>query len=153
MVTINGVKAQNLQATQNDDKKPTMNAILSKMQENYDQLTYSSQNSQTKVSNQSQNSNQTNQTTSQNINIENFTSMFQGENGILFELLPLLLSKDKSKLSQEFMTKMLAKSGNPMLSKLIAMLPKVNKNPIQSQTQKVDEPYSPKIDDFVKTEE
>ena len=38
MTTINGVKAQNLQANPNENlKKPTMNEILNRMQANFEQ--------------------------------------------------------------------------------------------------------------------
>lgn len=161
MVTINGVKAQNLQAKQDVKIKPTMNEILAKMQANFDQFAYNDQNqanyNQSQTNTEKSFQNQANQNNSQNnqSGLDNFGSMLQGENGILFNLLPMLLSKDKSNMGKEIMTRMLANSGNPMLSKLVSMLTKVNKKdfPVQKFEQESNTENTSKIDDFKRVEE
>ena len=134
MVTINGVKAQNLQTQANSSKKPTMNEILSKMQANFEQQTYLEQKNMTTVTqNQSTPDTQSCQT-EQKFGFENLSSILQGENGILFNILPMLLSKDSKNMGQEILTRLLQNSGNPTLSKLVSMLTKVNKKNSVSQT-------------------
>ena len=151
MVTINGVKAQNLQANQQENiKKPTMNEVLSRMQSNFDMANQNAQNQQ-KFSNNEQNQNFD---SAQNKSpFDSLASMFQGENSILLSLLPMLLTKQKNaNLGQEIMTKMLANSGNPMLAKLVGMLTSINKKTdIQNSEQQTTQ--ASKIDDFARVEE
>jgi len=152
MVTINGVKAQNLQALNEETtKKPTMNEVLSRMQANFDQLSNTNQPAQNE---QNFSNNEKNVNTQSKSPLDNISSMFQGENSILLSLLPMLLSKDKSQsqnIGQEIMMKMLANSGNTMLSKIVGMLPKINKkNSIQNTEQNITE--ASKIDAFAKVE-
>ena len=149
MVTINGVIAQSMQSIQKPDKKPTLNEVLSKMQANYDQLNTDDQTlmqqAKTNIDNK--------ECVTPNDGIENIFSMLQGENGILFSLLPALLSKQKNpNLTQEIITKMLANSGNPMLAKLVGILTNVKKSGVQSTDVEVAESVQPKIDTYYRIE-
>lgn len=143
MVTINGVKAQNLQANQQENiKKPTMNEVLSRMQANFEK----SENLPTQGE-QNFSINQNDKSPADGI-----MSMFQGENSILLSLLPMLLTKQKSpNLGQEIITKLLASSGNPMLAKIVGMLANINKpENIQDSAQTTTQ--NSKIDDFARAE-
>ena len=143
MVTINGVKAQNLQAVQQENvKKPTMNEVLSRMQSNFEQTNQTAQNKQNCSNTEAQTKSP----------FDNIMSMFQGENSILLSMLPMLLTKQKNEnLGKEIIKKMLANSGNPMLAKLVEMLSNINKKTnIQNTEQTIQ---SSKIDDFAKVEQ
>ena len=149
MTTINGVKAQNLQANPNENlKKPTMNEILNRMQANFEQCS----NDTSAVQNQQDFSNNQNQNKSP---FDNLMSMFQGENSILLSFLPMLLTKQKNaNLGKEIMMKMLANSGNPMLSKIVGILTNIDKKSSVQETEPeiTNIETTSKIDEFKKVE-
>ena len=80
-------------------------------------------------------------------------SMFQGENSILLNLLPMLLTKQKNaNLGKEIMMKMLANSGNPMLSKIVGILTNIDKKSSVQETEQTNTETASKIDEFKKVE-
>lgn len=145
MTTINGVKAQNLQANPNENlKKPTMNEILNRMQANFEQCS----NDTSAVQNQQDFSNNQNKSP-----FDSIMSMFQGENSILLNLLPMLLTKQKNaNLGKEIMMKMLANSGNPMLSKIVGILTNIDKKSSVQEPEQTNVETASKIDEFKKVE-
>ena len=172
MIKINGVKVESYDDSKSA-KKPTLNQILDNMENNYRAKNYGY------IENQSQNKNanfddslspQKNQNSNnsifENLNIENqkveSQSFDNGQNSdLLFSILPMLLSKNKTastmKTTQNKLFETLIKnSNNPRLAKLAQLLPKIlNNNPLTQTLSNTpaEDKNEPKIDSFKKVEE
>ena len=143
MIKINGIKASILNdETEKFNSTPSINEILDRMENNF-----VARNSNQKVE-------KLDDVNSQNI-FQNNSNFFDnknifGENNLMFDLLPLLLTSKTKKIDSSVLIKhILKKSSNPMLQKIVDILPKI----AESQKSKDDENEKKevKIDSFVRT--
>ena len=177
MVKINGVKANNIfDIDTKKQKKPTLNQILDKMEDNYQNVNIQSNSNNFDKQNTYQNSSGKNYENQNNTNSNLFSNLIGNltqndnttsamsfdenqteNNNLLMSVLPLMLNnKGKNiKNSQELIFKeMIKNSNNPRLAQLVKLLPKLmnNNKPsftvVQETQQKKEEP---KIDSFTKT--
>ena len=177
MVKINGVKANNIfDIDTKKQKKPTLNQILDKMEDNYQNVNIQSNSNNFDKQNTYQNSSGKNYENQNNTNSNLFSNLIGNltqndnttsamsfnenqteNNNLLMSVLPLMLNnKGKNiKNSQELIFKeMIKNSNNPRLAQLVKLLPKLMNNnkpnftEVQETLQKKEEP---KIDSFTKT--
>jgi hypothetical protein len=156
MVIINGVKTETVsdyELSQKAQKKPSINEILDKMQNNYDSI-----NGAQNVSTSAQSLGENN--TAQDVSaMGGIFGASDDKNNLLMSLLPLIISgKGKNSASfiqsqQQQLVKQLIKSANnPLLEKFFELLPKFKQNAKTSETVETKK-EEPKIDSFVKTDE
>lgn len=183
MIKINGITATNNFETQKEIQiKPTINEILDRMENNYQNIhNVQNQSYKTNTQSASNNSNNFNAEISnlQNKNVENqsiFSSILNGNNpnsgfennnllsdnnSLLLSILPTLLTKNKGvntlKNSQNMIFKEILKhSNNPRLNQIAELLPKIfsnNSTPQMFSTETQTSPNQNKIDTFKKTDE
>ena len=146
MVTINGVKVSNDNQRQENQiqKTPSINEILDKMQNNYNNLNYPDTQKISVLSNTETEAN----TNNNNLN---------NDNNLLLSILPLLLNKSgnqadilKSEQNKIFQS-MIKSLNNPLLEKIFELLPKLNKKTSVKKVEVESKKNESSIDSFVKT--
>lgn len=136
MILINGVKITNADKQIEDLKKPSINEILDKMQVNYNNINFENNKS---------------------VNIEKHEEqkVNNNDNNLLLTLLPLLLNNkgDSAEIlktqQNELLHGLIKNLNNPLLEKIIDILPKLNKKPIKTEEKN----EKPKIESYIKTDE
>lgn len=145
MVTINGVKATDSQSvSQKKENAPSINQVLDNMQKNYDNINYGA-----KVGIAEQ------KTPTPNGQIGGILGMLGNGNDMLVSLMSMLMAgknkgtKNFMKAQQQNLIKMLLKnSNNPMLEKILSIMPQNNFTG-ESQNQTIQQ--FPQIDTYIKT--
>lgn len=152
MITINGTKAEPTDTYIAEKQKNVLSIkqVLASMQQNYDNVNLGK--AQALKNDDTNNSN----------GMLNLLTSGKDKNELLMSLLPLLLSKNKTGIDSlsvgenDIMQNLLKNTNNPMLSKILEMIPKF-KNLSSKKTKKQEEVKpvndSPKIDSFIKTSE
>lgn len=152
MVKINGVKATETSEIEKD-VSPSINEILDRMENNFEarKVNYSKVNS---------NSIFDGANNSQKVSTLNNFSVSQNEDdsNIFLNILPMLLSKDKSinlkKNQNEIIKMLIKKTNNQMLLKLFELMPKLSKaKNTETENEKNKTEKVQNIDDFVKAED
>ena len=163
MVKINGVKASGIDENSMHEIKPSINQILERMDSNYRDIqsraqSMQNQNFGTSIFQGFQSSNQNSEKVS-TLNTDANTSLSTlGDGNLLLTLLPALLSgKDKKNIlafDNPIFKEILKKSNNPMLQKILEILPMISKNKTSKQSEKKDDvKQETKIDSYVKTDD
>jgi len=146
MVTINGVKATDSQSvSQKKENAPSINQVLDNMQKNYDNINYGA-----KVGIAEQKT-----PTSNGQNMGGILGMLGGGNDMLVSLMSMMMAgknkgtKSFMKAQQQNLIKMLLKnSNNPMLEKILSIMPQNNFSG-ESKNQNIQQ--FPQIDTYIKT--
>lgn len=148
MPTINGVKAEPTNKFKENikTKNPSIKEVLERMQSNYDDINVKTNSSQ-------KTEEQTKESTTNPLNIN------LNKSDLLSSLLPMLLSNKTDNISNIFknnknnlLQSLLKTSNNPMLSKILELMPQLNKK-IIPKNEENSKKQSPKIDSFIKTTE
>lgn len=145
MVTINGVKATDSQSvSQKKENAPSINQVLDNMQKNYDNINYDA-----KVGIAEQ------KTPPPNGQMGGILGMLGGGNDMLVSLMSMMMAgknkgtKNFMKAQQQNLIKMLLKnSNNPMLEKILSIMPQNNFTG-ESKNQTIQQ--FPQIDTYIKT--
>lgn len=152
MITINGTKAEPTDTYIAEKQKNVLSIkqVLASMQQNYDNVNLGK--AQSLKNDDADDSN----------GMFNMLTNGKDKNELLMSLLPLLLSKNKTGIDSlsagenDIMQNLLKSTRNPMLSKILELIPKF-KNLSSKGTKKQEyvKPVndSPKIDSFIKTSE
>lgn len=149
MTLINGVKIEsNNASSQNSQRQPTMNEVLNRMQNNYDNI--NSRN----ISTENTNDSSTNNNEVTNI----LGTAGGGKDSLIKSLLPMLMSANKTNESpaidsNKLIDMIVKNTNNPNISKLLELMPLISKNKTKTQSKEDSTTEKPKINSFVKTDD
>lgn len=146
MAIVNGKKIE-VQDTNNQSKQPSINEILDRMQNNYDTINVSSSNFSNTNKKQTENSNVTS------------TANAGDKDSLIMSILPMLLSKNNDKVStssfdsNKLLEILLKDNPDPMIKKLLELMPLLTKKSSPAQTESNKKSENTKISSFVKTDD
>lgn len=182
MVKINGIEAKDTNIISNDIK-PSIKEILDRMENNFQARQINTTNASQKPDFMSKQNNTHNVFSNSTNLIGNIlgTNTYQGNvnamdagqdanqfsgddsSNLFFSLIPLLISKDKNKTqnfkngTQLILKEIIKKANNPMLAKLMDILPKLTSKTDAEQSASSQSAKNlsnnKKIDDFVKADD